>query len=57
MSKQFPTFYVGPVARDAALLVLLDCWLEVPYDIDVLGLALLKSYITTNCVSIDAKYR
>ena len=45
MSKQFPTFYVGPVARDAALLVLLDCWLEIPYEFDVSGLALLKYYI------------
>ena len=44
MSKQFPTFYVGPVARDAALLVLLDCWLEIPCEIDVSGLALLKYY-------------
>ena len=44
MSKQFPTFYVGPVARDAALFVLLDCWLEIPYEIDVSGLALLKYY-------------
>ena len=50
MSKQFPTFYVGPVARDAALLVLLDCWLEIPYEFDVSGLALLK-YYTANTYS------